>query len=240
MAPGIIWVSSRIVDPALTPKEFCTWYENTHIPEVTALPGVPRAERYEAMAIPSPSSESQKFLSDNAPWLTVYSMPDIEYRNTSAFRGLDGQSEPEESLLENVFRHARFDTRFYEEMQVFEPAGPPVRPATLLISAALQPAVGTDADFEAWYRQEHLRALSECSGFRRTRRYRLVSGTSLDRFVRTSPEIPGYLALHEFQGEDFPWGELSGTAGTEWAKRVMGGLKMEEIGWFRLKRTYPE
>lgn len=56
MTPGVIWVSSRISHlpkprddiPALTPEKFCDWYENTHIQEVTALPGVPRAARYEA------------------------------------------------------------------------------------------------------------------------------------------------------------------------------------------------
>lgn len=56
MAPGVIWVSSRVshlpnpqtnVD-ALTPEKFCDWYENIHIQEVTALSGVPRAARYEA------------------------------------------------------------------------------------------------------------------------------------------------------------------------------------------------
>lgn len=47
-------------------------------------------------------------------------MPDIEFRETSEFKNLDGQSEPERELLEQVFKKARFDTRFYREMQVFE------------------------------------------------------------------------------------------------------------------------
>lgn len=122
MAPGVLWVSSRIANPsstasnALTPDKFCDWYENQHIYEVTELPGVPRAARYEAVS-PQPDPDGW---SAEAPWLTVYEMPDIEYRNTAEFRGLDGQSRPKEELLKGVFEQARFDTRFYEEVQASE------------------------------------------------------------------------------------------------------------------------
>ena len=66
MTPGVIWVSSRIShlpEPrenvtALTSEKFCDWYENTHIQEVTALPGVPRAARYEASMYPAPFRHS--------------------------------------------------------------------------------------------------------------------------------------------------------------------------------------
>jgi hypothetical protein len=56
--------------------------------------------------------------------------------------------------------------------------------------------------------------------------------------VRQSPEVAQYLALHEFDGEDYPWEALKKSAETEWAKSVMGTLKLEEIGWYKLKRTY--
>lgn len=117
MPPGVLWVSSRIANPSspsttLTPSKFCDWYENTHILEVTSLPGVPRAARYEAI-FPQPDPEAW---SANAPWLTLYEMPDVWYRLTDEFRGLDGQSRPSEELLRDVFEQARFDTRFYEEV----------------------------------------------------------------------------------------------------------------------------
>lgn len=50
-------------------------------------------------------------------------MSDIEFRETPEFKGLDGQSEPSKELLEGIFKQARFDTRFYEEVQVFENEG---------------------------------------------------------------------------------------------------------------------
>lgn len=104
----------------------------------------------------------------------------------------------------------------------------------------LQPAAGAEPDFDAWYREEHIAILSRAPGFVRTRRYELVSGTTLDKFKRVEPEIPKYLALHEFEGDVLPWKELGESAQTEWAKRVMGGLVGEEVGWYRLKRKYAE
>lgn len=62
----------------------------------------------------------------------------------------------------------------------------------------------------------------------------------LDKFERREPEVPQYLALHEFDGDEFPMKELGETAETEWAKKVMGALRMEEVGWYRLKRVYGE
>jgi len=106
------------------------------------------------------------------------------------------------------------------------------------VSVALQPALNADADFDAWYRKEHLRLLSQCPGYRRSRRFKVVNATVLDGFVRKEPEVPQYLALHEFDGEDFPFTELGPTADTEWAKRIMGNTRAAEVGWYRLKRVY--
>lgn len=119
MPSGVLWVASRVKQPGLTPEEFCSWYENVHIHEKTALSGVPRAAHYEGIK-PSPLVGA---LSSSAPWLTVYEMPDINFRETKEFRSLDGQSEPEKELLEGVFKRVRFDMRFYECIQVHEKEG---------------------------------------------------------------------------------------------------------------------
>ncbi|KAJ4295009.1 hypothetical protein N0V90_007017 [Kalmusia sp. IMI 367209] len=178
MAPGVLWVSSHISPPSqvpsgvdiLTSGKFCNWYENTHIQEVTALPGVPRAARYEA----------------------------------KEFRGLDGQSRPSEELLKGVFEQARFDTRFYEDVDV---------------------ASSSDAEVD-------INTLKQIEGFKRVRRFKVVSGTTLDRFVRSNAVIRSGLALIEFGGEELP---------VERVSEVMGKNKDgEEVGWYRLKRVYNE
>ncbi|KAF2733819.1 hypothetical protein EJ04DRAFT_494675 [Polyplosphaeria fusca] len=223
--PGILTVSSRLSHPTtLTPTHLCAWYENTHIQQVTSLPGVPRAARYEALS-PSPSSAPNQW-SALAPWFTVYELPDLDYRHSAEFKGLDGQSKPDEALLEGVFRQARFDTRFYEEVQRYGDESK-CAPAKFLVSAALQPRAGGERDFEAWYREEHLERLSRVRGYVRSRRYRVVDATVLDRFERRGAEgCPQYLALHEFEGEEL---DMEGL-----------GLEGEEIGWWGLKRVYGE
>lgn len=118
----------------------------------------------------------------------------------------------------------------------------PPGPANLLISAALEPppTASTLTSFDSWYRDEHIAVLARAPGYVRTRRYELVSGTALTRFERTEPEIPRFLALHEFAGEELPWKELDESAQTEWAKEVMGGLVRSEVGWYKRKRVYEE
>jgi hypothetical protein len=103
-----------------------------------------------------------------------------------------------------------------------------------VISAALTAAEGKDDDFDAWYRQEHCEALSKCTGYMRTRRYKLA--TDLQN------KIPGFdkeklpptnLALHEFDGEALAMEEIGKTGETPWAKKVMGGLVKSEAKIFR-------
>ena len=48
------------------------------------------------------------------------------------------------------------------------------------------------------------------------------------------------MALHEFDGDALPWKELGESLSTEWAKKVMGGLVKQEVGWYQVKRNYPE
>lgn len=170
-------------------------------------------------------------------------MTDISYRSDPAFLALDGQAPPSQELLDGVFRNARFDTRFYEEVQVYDnpnlPSNPLSSSATspsatsqsttifnpspssckrFMISAALEPPPSAIADFDQWYRREHLSVLAQAPGYIRTRRYELVNGTTLNEFERLHPDPPGYLALHEFEAEQLPWGELEASAGTGWAR----------------------
>ena len=118
--PGILWVASGIINSkALSPEEFCSWYEEVHIQEVTALSGVPGAARYEAVQIVPADAPKPAWLL-GARWLTMYEMPDIAFRHTEEFAGLDGQSEPNKDLLDKVFKNARFETRFLELIQTHE------------------------------------------------------------------------------------------------------------------------
>jgi hypothetical protein len=101
-------------------------------------------------------------------------------------------------------------------------------PTKLIISAGLTPAVGTDADFDAWYKEEHYRTLAECPGYVRTRRFKLKTA------LRSEPNPTTYLALHEFDCETLPESELAKSGSTPWAEKVMGGLVGQEVGVYKL------
>lgn len=108
-------------------------------------------------------------------------------------------------------------------------------PAPLLISAALSPALGTDADFDEWYRQEHCRDLATVPLYRRTRRYALkYARQNRNPDDKNSlPEPPKYLAIHEFDAQP-PERELAATGETPWASKIMGSLAAAEVGVYEV------
>ena len=100
-----------------------------------------------------------------------------------------------------------------------------------MMSAALTPAAGTDADFDAWYREEHFGTVSKCTGYVRTRRYKLKTAV-------VAKDVPTYLALHEFDSDAIPREELLKTAETPWAKKVMGSLAGKEVFIYKLTGAF--
>ncbi|OAK99408.1 hypothetical protein IQ06DRAFT_336940 [Phaeosphaeriaceae sp. SRC1lsM3a] len=168
MTKGVLWVSSRVTKPDKLSAHRRT---QIHIQQVLSLAGLPSAIRYEAIQ-PQPSADTW---SSEAPWLTVYEMDDIEYRKHPDFLALDGQSPPSQDLLDGIFKNARFDTRFYEEVQVYTNPNPTTNPSpnskNFLLSAALEPPSDTasTADFDKWYRDEHLDVLVQAPGYERAR-----------------------------------------------------------------------
>lgn len=179
---------------------------------------------------------------------TLYEFPDLSYKDRKDFKDVAANNPPSKDLIEDVYKNARFDIRFYEEVQLVngDQAVPTEssNPAKFLISAALEPPkdASSTADLDAWYRQEHISLLARAPGFVRSRRFKLTNATVIDKFQvgDVTKEAPRYLALHEFSGEVLPWKELQESAQTEWAKRVMGGLVKEEVGWYEVSRVYSE
>ena len=54
--------------------------------------------------------------------LPVYEMPDLNYRLTAEFRGLEGQN-PNSPSKDKIFKWAEFDSRWYEHVSVHEAQG---------------------------------------------------------------------------------------------------------------------
>lgn len=72
------------------------------------------------------------------------------------------------------------------------------------------------ADFEKWYREEHLSMLSRLPGYRRSLRYKLGPTTPLTR----DEAPPPYLAIHEVDSvEAFGSQEAEAANSTAWSKK---------------------
>ncbi|CAG8951388.1 hypothetical protein HYFRA_00007300 [Hymenoscyphus fraxineus] len=223
---GMLWVNSRITSTSLTKSSFEEWYNEEHVPDVLNTKAISSACRYNNI---NPA--------DSHPYLALYPFEDIGFFETKRFREIPARSEKYFPGGETCFDLAEFDTRIYEWVHGYEKPGVKSGPAKMIISAGLTPAKGTDADFDAWYKEEHYGTLAECPGYIRTRRYKLktaLSASSLE--TPRSPQM--YLALHEFDVESLPTAELDKAAQTEWAKRVMGSLQGAEVMVFKLEREF--
>lgn len=251
--PGILSVASSVTRPDRCSKEkFNVWYENQHIDEVVALSGVSGAVRYEAIPFPEMTGKGDVEEKDlpvwlgRAMWLTLYEMDHVDFRKTSEFKGLDGQTIPKENLLDDIFRNARFETRFGELVYTDDGEAESSRqkPEAFLVSVTWTPGSEESAkELENWFMEERVPLLSSIPNYVRTRLLRHVDTTVLHEFHRQAadPIGPGsYLALHEFSGKSLSMGEFAMVDETEWTAKVLAGLKEGgiETMFLRRKRVY--
>lgn len=167
----------------------------------------------------SDEGEGKKW-SDEAPWLTVYEMPDVEYRLTTEFRSLDGQSAPSPCLLHSVFEQARFDTRFYAlRSSTAARSDAPPRPASFLLSWASDAAA--EVDVEA--------VKDAIDGCVSVRSFEVVDASTLENFVRRDARVKRGLVLVEFE---------RGVERGRVREVLERGSEEVEVGWYALKRVY--
>jgi hypothetical protein len=243
----LLWANSRITNSLEFPEsKFLEWYDKEHIPDIFVTKQVSSAVRYSNI---NPS--------DTHPYLVLYPVKDINFLGSKQYYDIPITSKKYIGGEKKCYDVAEFDTRWYEFVDEFQKQGTitgisvplsvtdenheiianvcEIGPANLVISAGLTPAQGTDDDFNAWYRDEHYRTLSECTGYVRTRRYKLKNAVNAKNLERPR-EAQKYLALHEFDVDTLPQDELQKTAETEWAKKVMGSLQGSEVMVFRLEK----
>jgi hypothetical protein len=80
-----------------------------------------------------------------------------------------------------------------------------------------------EADYDKWYREEHLDMMAKLSGYRRTLRYKLGPKTALTK----DADPPTYLALHEFDGFDaLGTPEYAATIESEWTKKNVAASRV--------------
>ncbi|KAJ6283815.1 hypothetical protein J3E71DRAFT_351238 [Bipolaris maydis] len=245
--PGIMWASSRITHPErLSVDKYSDWYENKHIKDVLVLPDAVAAVKYQAVERPVKDGGEERTYSGDMPWLVVYELPDmVGFRESDGFKNMSQRNPPTQAEIDTIYMNTQFAIRFYEEVQRFE--GEKAKengPAKFIISGALEPPsdIASTTDFDKWYREEHIPLLSRMPGFIRSRRYEVKTAYTIKQLQPSDDMqiVPKYYALHEFGGEALPWKQIEESVGTEWAKKVMGSVQKAEVGWYKVKRVYPE
>ncbi|KAI9744332.1 MAG: hypothetical protein M1818_002484 [Claussenomyces sp. TS43310] len=233
---GLIFVRSRIYNAdKLSPELFAKWYDEVHVRDILSTGGIKTAIRWES--------------TDDAaecPYLTLYAMEDLQFLRDARVKAIPVHNEILPGPTHYIWDFVVFDARVYAHVQTYEPEGTKPGPGDLLMYYAVTPAPGTEDDYDAFYRQEHCKELAKCTGYRRTRRYKLqykvpqppAEQSTLPPIGSADPPI--YLVLHEFDGQMLPQKELEATTETRWAKRVVGGLVKMEAGVFKLLRAVGE
>jgi hypothetical protein len=203
--PGLLYVLSK-PKSNITEENFNKWYTDFHIGDVVSTGVSDLAIRY-------------KNTSANAKWpyLAVYRLPDVGIINDpNAFEKVQLNHE----LLPNggPWQDALdVDMAFFTLIQSFEGQIPKDGPrGKALRTVTVEPS--DDADFDDWYRRQHLDMLSMVPGYRRSTRYKLADEKNEAGRAR-------FLALHEYDTKEFPAEAVKLVTGTEWSKKILGSAK---------------
>lgn len=56
--------------------------------------------------------------------------------------------------------------------------------------------------------------------------------------AQKQPEMPRWLACHEFDTTDLDWSILGASGETEWSKKIMGDAKVVDATVWKLKKAW--
>ncbi|KAF2101990.1 hypothetical protein NA57DRAFT_73430 [Rhizodiscina lignyota] len=201
---GLLFAKTSPKHPDLTEEVFNKWYSTEHIQDVVDAGLADLAIRYKNL---DPKAKYQ--------YLAVYRIPDVSKLSDEKFMATikkDSKLLPGKEPGKNGEWPDVLDAEIpgYEILQSFEGPNDQKTRAKGIVTVAMEPAEGTDDDFDDWYRKQHLDMISMCRGYHRSTRYKKLDGSK-----------PRYLAIHEYETTDFPGDQLKVVVGTEWSKKVI-------------------
>ena len=135
--------------------EFHDWYDLEHLPERLAVPGFDQCERW--ISVDNPKHA-----------LAIYDLESLSVLKGDAYRSIayENLSVWSKRVTSMCTRLLRFEGEQVEPgIQLAVPS------AGALLINAMNVAPAAQADFNAWYDEEHLPALREVSGTLSARRY---------------------------------------------------------------------
>lgn len=224
--PGLTFVTSRPKDPQSTSEElYNRFYNEEHLPDIVAL--MKRLD-FPALALRYKNADPA---STRIPYLALYPYPDTAWQKTPARTEFIESTRNSRVLGGDIYGAIEFGFRLYEKIQTFEGYGHEEKSGRergqTIVCVAMEPGASEEqqADFEDWYRKQHLDMLSMCKGYRRTTRYRRTDGVK-----------PRFLALHEYacEPEELPSEQIAQVSATEWTKKILAEAEVFERDVVRL------
>ena len=228
--PGLLFVTSRISDPSKTTDEkFNEMYDKEHLPDVLNY-----KKKVTDLALRYKNSNP----SSTCPYLALYPLKDTSIFSDGTLENLTTDTRHSKTYNgEDLTTFIDFGARHYEKIQTYEGGfgldqrqhqnQPNSQRAQSLTVVAMEPAPSSsaEADFDAWYRKQHLDMLAMCTGYRRTTRYKRIDGVE-----------PRYLALHEWdcKPEAMPAEQIKQVTSTEWSRKIIGEARVFERDVFEL------
>ncbi|HZO80659.1 MAG TPA: hypothetical protein VFB33_03110 [Candidatus Binataceae bacterium] len=155
--------------------EFNRWYDNEHIPQLVGIPGFLSGRRYQAV--------------DGKPkYIAIYDLSDESVLKSDAFREGRDNPTPWSRKIIPQFRN----TQIGAFRQIFAHGARPGRDAEFVLTVRLNTPADHEAEFNAWYNEDHVPALAAVPGVYCARRYVAVEGD------------PKYLAIYEMREGGIP------------------------------------
>jgi len=156
------------------------------------------------------------------PYLSLYVVP-----NTSSIQTPSHPRDNQHGAIPPKSDFIETDIRYYERIQLYSkstPTSPKTGIGKVIKCTAIHLSAGTEAEFDRWYREEHLEQVSRMPGWRKTTRYELISSNRFE-----DAEVPPhYLAIHEFE-EGTEVKRMKKDEWTKWTRRMVdSALKIEE------------
>jgi hypothetical protein len=175
-------------------EEFNDWYDTEHVPERKRTPGFVNCERWIGAQDPNIS-------------IATYDLQSLDVLKSAAYRAIGGEnlSPWSKRMTAKCQRICRFEA---EQMAPGNHAAPEGAGGMLMFAMNVVPEA--EADFNAWYDEEHVPRLSRVPGCLSARRFKIVNAAS-DGNHR-------YLAIYHLESPDVcaskPWEEAAVTPWT--------------------------
>jgi hypothetical protein len=148
---GLLLVKSRPTHPELSDKVFNDWYTNEHIRDMVKSGLTDLTVRYRNVNS-----------SATWPYLAIYRVPDVAKLQDPKVMG---SVPPTSNLLPGKAKGSKggvygdviaMQAQVYIRSQTFDGQMKKAGRGKGLISVEMEPANGTDAEFDDWYRRQHL------------------------------------------------------------------------------------